>query len=77
MAFVGTKQFGQTHMKFHPDGSVELLRPSDLLPSVPQKSAPKQVADQIVEKAQKVVEAVEDAVKPKTRRGRSKKASAE
>ena len=77
MAFVGIKQIGQKRMKFNADGSVELLKPLDLSSSVPQKSAPQQVADQIVEKAQKVVEAVEDAVKPKARRGRPKKASAE
>ena len=77
MAFVGIKQIGQTQMKFNADGSVDLIKLSDPSSSVPQKSAPQQVADQIVEKAQKVVEAVEDAVKPKARRGRSKKASAE
>ena len=74
MAFVGTKLIGQTEMKFHADGSVTVVKPSD---SSPSKEIPEEVIDQVTGKVQKVVEKVQDAVKPKTRRGRKPKASAE
>ncbi len=73
MAFVGIKQIGQQKMQFNADGSVDIIKPSASSVSAPPKSAPQQMVDQVVEKAQQVVEAVEDAVKPKTRRGRPKK----
>ena len=82
MAFVGIKQIGQKQMKFNADGSVELINASGSLEvSAPQKPAPQQMVEQVVEKAKEMVgmkPAPEmEAEKPKARRGRSKKASAE
>ena len=83
MAFVGTKLIGQTEMQFHPNGSVTVVKPSDpSLPKEPSDPSPSreisdEVIDQVKGKVQEVVEAVQDAVKPKARRGRKPKASAE
>ena len=55
MAFVGIKQIGQKRMKFNADGSVELLKPLDPSSSAPQKPAPQQVVEQVVEKAKEMV----------------------
>ena len=55
MAFVGTKQIGQREMKFNADGSVELVKASDPSFSAPQKPAPQQVVEQVVEKAKEMV----------------------
>ena len=81
MAFVGTKQIGQHEMKFNADGSVELVKTSDPSSSAPQKPAPQQVVEQVVEKAKEMVGMKPvpemEPEKPKTRRGRKPKTSAE
>ena len=68
MAFVGTKQIGQTQMKFNADGSVELLKPLDPSSSAPQKPAPQQVVEQVVEKAKEMVGLETQKKKPGRRR---------
>ena len=69
-------------MQFHADGSVtraNALRSLEV--SAPQKPSPQQVVEQVVEKAKEMVGMKPvpeiESEKPKARRGRSKKASAE
>ena len=59
-------------MRFEVDGSVTDLSRA----SAPEKPAQKKVVEQVVEKAQEAVAAIEEVVKPK-RRGRKPKASAD
>ena len=82
MAFVGNKQIGQHEMKFNADGSVTRVNASGSSEvSAPQKPAPQQMVEQVVEKAKEMVGMKPvpeiEPEKQKTRRGRSKKASAE
>ena len=82
MAFVGTKQIGQQQLQFHADGSVTKINASGSSEvSAPQKPSPQQVVEQVVEKAKEMVGMKPvpeiEPEKPKARRGRSKKASAE
>ena len=82
MAFVGTKQMGQQQFLFHADGSVTRVNASGSSEvSAPQKPSPQQVVEQVVEKAKEMVGMKPvpeiEPEKPKARRGRKPKASAE
>ena len=56
MAFVGTKQIGQQQLQFHADGSVTKINASGSSEvSAPQKPAPQQMVEQVVEKAKEMV----------------------
>ena len=82
MAFVGTKQIGQHQMQFHADGSVTGVKASGSSEiSAPQKPSPQQVVEQVVEKAKEMVGIKPvpeiESEKPKARRGRKPKTSAE
>ena len=73
---------GQQQFLFHADGSVTRVNASGSSEaSAPQKPSPQQVVEQVVEKAKEMVGMKPvpemEAEKPKARRGRSKKASAE
>ena len=82
MAFVGTKQIGQHEMKFNADGSVVKINASGSSEvSAPQKPAPQQMVEQVVEKAKEMVGMKPvpemEPEKPKARRGRKPKTDAE
>ena len=73
---------GQQQFLFHADGSVTRVNASGSSEvSAPQKPSPQQVVEQVVEKAKEMVGMKPvpeiESEKPKARRGRSKKASAE
>ena len=81
MAFVGNKQIGQHEMKFNADGSVTRVNASGSSEvSAPQKPSRQQVVEQVVEKAKEMVgmkPVPEIEPEKKSRRNRSKKASAD
>ena len=59
-------------MRFNGDGTVE-----DITNVKPSEVSPKPVLDQVKEKAVEVVEAVDEAIRPKAKRGRKPKASSD
>ena len=60
-------------MRFNGDGTVEDI--TNVKASEPSLTKP--VLDQVKEKAAEVVEAVDDVIRPKGKRGRKSKASAD
>ena len=70
------KEFAGKRYQFNEDGSViDLSKPTVSAPPASQKA--KNVVEQVQQSAQEIVQAVEEVVKPKARRGRPKKAAAD
>ena len=67
------RKLGGRIMRFNGDGTVEDI--TNIKASEP--SVVKPVLDQVKEKAAEVVEAVDEAIRPKAKRGRKPKASAD
>lgn len=66
------RKLGGRIMRFNGDGTVE-----DITNVKPSEVSPKPVLDQVKEKAAEVVGAVDEAIRPKAKRGRKPKNSAE
>ena len=67
------RKLGGRIMRFNGDGTVEDI--TNVKVSAP--SLPKPVLDQVKEKAAEVVEAVDEVIRPKGKRGRKSKASSD
>jgi hypothetical protein len=67
------RKLGGRIMRFNADGTVEDI--TNIKTS--EVSSPKPVLDQMKEKVSEAVQAVEEAVKPKAKRGRKPKASSD
>jgi hypothetical protein len=67
------RKLGGRIMRFNGDGTVEDI--TNVKASAPSLSKP--VLDQVKEKAAEVVEAVDEVIRPKGKRGRKSKASSD